>query len=268
MNYTENKMKRLIFFIIACPILSAVALAQMPDPAKYHLIYGNRDGSPLLAQLGAIIEVPIWGATDPTPGNTDTVMYMMNPLDADARYVTQRNGGFGETVCDTFLAPVGNSQTHARFGFGNAQCGFFTGGDTVLIATFRMRVSNDISLIGQTVCPFTSGDIGIWGMQDGVRNVIPTQTYGCLYFVSLCDYLSGDFNNDGAFNGVDIVYGINCLKGLSPIPEVTCDCQPVGHVWINGDINGDCAANGLDIVYGINYLKGMGPAPRRCPACP
>ncbi len=52
-------------FAKAAAILLAIqgfCLAQ--DPANFHLIYGNRDGSPIDAALGSVIDVPAWGGSD------------------------------------------------------------------------------------------------------------------------------------------------------------------------------------------------------------
>ncbi len=158
--------------------------ATAQDPADYHIILGNRDGSPMPIALGAQIEVPIWGATDPEGG--DTISWMIDPLDANSAVIISRDGGFGATVCDTFLAPAGSLQTHVRYA-DEMSCLFCTGGDTVLIGTFRMTVTNNPNYIGQTVCPFTIGVEPpngrlLWGFLGGVQSVVPTATLGCLHF--------------------------------------------------------------------------------------
>lgn len=80
-----------------------------------------------------------------------------------------------------------------------------------------------------------------------------------------CVYITGDANGNGAFNGIDVTYGVSYFKGGQP-PPYTCYCD--GHTWfVAGDTNGDCVYNGLDITYGVSYFKG-GPAIHPCPACP
>jgi len=81
-----------------------------------------------------------------------------------------------------------------------------------------------------------------------------------------CDYVLGDINGNGAANGLDIVYGVNYLKGSIP-PPVSCDCPPHGMLYAAGDVNGSCSLNGLDITYFVNYLKG-GELVRSCDDCP
>ncbi len=174
-------MRRLIIFAVAFAWLPIKVTAQ--DPADYHIIFGNRDGSPITVPIGAQIEVPIWGSTDPEGG--DTVAWMNDPLEANSAVIISRDGGFGATVCDTFLAPIGSLQTHMRFA-DEGSCLFNTGGDTVLIGTFRMTVTNNPNYIGQIVCPFTIGydprNGGLlWSFLDGIRSVVPTVTLGCLH---------------------------------------------------------------------------------------
>jgi hypothetical protein len=60
----------------------------------------------------------------------------------------------------------------------------------------------------------------------------------------------GDANGSYDVNGLDVVYLLNYLKGIGPMPD------PL----LSGDVNGSCQVNGLDVIYLVNYLKG-GPAP-------
>jgi hypothetical protein len=64
---------------------------------------------------------------------------------------------------------------------------------------------------------------------------------------------TGDANNSGIVNGIDVVFMVSYLRGGPPIPEPS----------ERGDANGDCTVNGLDVVYMVNYLKGQGPGPVR-----
>jgi hypothetical protein len=81
-----------------------------------------------------------------------------------------------------------------------------------------------------------------------------------------CVYVTGDVNNSGIFNGLDVTYGVNFFKG-GPAPLYSCECTP-GNIWyVAGDINNSCTYNGLDITFGVSYLKG-GPDPLACEDCP
>ena len=80
-----------------------------------------------------------------------------------------------------------------------------------------------------------------------------------------CAYLPGDVNNNGAFNGIDVTYGVSYFKG-GLVPPYACECN--GSTWyVAGDVNNSCVFNGIDITYMVGYFKG-GPAPIPCAQCP
>jgi len=84
--------------------------------------------------------------------------------------------------------------------------------------------------------------------------------------ISLCDYIVGDINDSGNYDGLDIIYGVNYFKG-GDLPPYECECTE-GSIWyVAGDVNGNCQYNGLDITFGVNYFKG-GAEPIPCPDCP
>ena len=81
-----------------------------------------------------------------------------------------------------------------------------------------------------------------------------------------CDYVIGDANGNGSFNGLDVVYSVSYFKG-GPVPPYSCECT-AGQTWyVAGDVNNSCNFNGLDVSYMVSYLKG-GPAPHPCANCP
>jgi plastocyanin len=81
-----------------------------------------------------------------------------------------------------------------------------------------------------------------------------------------CDYVVGDVNNSGGYNGLDVTYGVNYFKG-GPPPPYECECTTGNSWFVAGDVNASCSYNGLDVTYGVSYLKG-GPAPQPCADCP
>jgi hypothetical protein len=80
-----------------------------------------------------------------------------------------------------------------------------------------------------------------------------------------CDYVTGDVNGSGSYNGLDITYGVNFFKGGS-LP-LCAECPPCAGFHYCGDVNASCSYNGLDITYGVNYFKG-GAGPLPCGDCP
>jgi predicted extracellular nuclease len=83
-----------------------------------------------------------------------------------------------------------------------------------------------------------------------------------------CEYVVGDANGNGTFNGLDVTYSVAYFKG-GPPPPYECECpEGSGNIWyVAGDVNGSCSYNGLDVTYMVAYFKG-GPGPRPCPDCP
>jgi len=80
-----------------------------------------------------------------------------------------------------------------------------------------------------------------------------------------CDYVVGNVNGSGNYNGLDITWGVNFFKGGSD--PICPDCPPCNSWHFCGDVNGSCSYNGLDITWGVNYFKG-GLSPIPCPDCP
>jgi hypothetical protein len=85
---------------------------------------------------------------------------------------------------------------------------------------------------------------------------------------NVCDAVPGDANGSGVFNGIDVTFSVNYLKGIGPIPPDTCTCPPWGSIRAAADANGSCAFNGIDVTYSVNYLKGLGGPPILCRDCP
>ncbi|HBZ01182.1 MAG TPA: hypothetical protein DEO84_07675 [candidate division Zixibacteria bacterium] len=199
-------MKKLLLLALAACIPFGIAMAQ--DPANFHAVYGNTDGSPISVGLDRDVDIPIWMSTDPTPGNPDTVSSMHMALMSDDLIITGRLGGaFVPAIAGhwddiSFLAvddhttdpavPVG---FHSQSIFGvayltdppDAAYWIYTLGAWYQLGTYKVHTANDPALIGTTPCPFSQGHNTAngspwWGMADGVRSVAPTTSYGCLYF--------------------------------------------------------------------------------------
>lgn len=216
-------MKKLLLLALAACIPFSMAVAQ--DPANFHVLYGNPDGSPMSVGLDRDIDVPIWYSTDPTPGNPDSVTFTHTALKTDeliATFMARQTGpNPGDTTFGYFvgqaagwddisfrplnnngndpLIPVGFS-SRSILGFAYLQDPrspenfIYTLGGNVLVGYYFMHTASDPALIGTTQCPFSAGHnpangFDTWGFQDGVRGVVPTGVYGCLYFSPNADPL-------------------------------------------------------------------------------
>lgn len=86
-------------------------------------------------------------------------------------------------------------------------------------------------------------------------------------FLQNCDYVPGDANDDGVWNGYDITFLIAWLKG-GPPPPYTCECRPGWIWWPAVDVNCSCSFNGLEITYILAHFKYGGGQACPCPDCP
>jgi hypothetical protein len=102
---------------------------------------------------------------------------------------------------------------------------------------------------------------------NGITIAPSDTTHLDMILASGCFYVPGDINGNGVANGLDVVYGVNYLKG-GPVPPSRCDCSPHGMIYTAADVNGNCAFNGVDITYFVRFLKGQVPLLLDCPDCP
>jgi hypothetical protein len=230
-------MKMLSFIIVLIMFPGIFAVAQTPC---YFIFYGNTDGSTIDVHLDSEIRLNVWAATPAIgsgcedlngDGVVDSMIFMYTPLASNDSFIVSRDGGEVfyplNPSCDGFMDIIPNSPpgytTQALFRVGGGpQCvPFNTNGVTLHVADFFMRTSDDVSLIGQTVCPFTGGSSPahgglLWGFQDGSTPIVPAESFSCIYFV---DYLPGDANGSGFVNGVDVIYLVAYFKGYGPPPD-------------------------------------------------
>jgi hypothetical protein len=267
-------------------------------PRDFFIIYGNRDGSVMPVHNNQLLEIPVWGGT-PYGNVIDSIGFMHIPLASDDNFISQRLGGtFPDTLVgrwdDRSFMAIDNHNTTPEIpeGYSNQsilgfayitpprdeQNFFITNGDTVLIAVYRMRVTSDSSIIGDTIQPFITGfnnaNGGLnWGDQGTLTNWIPRVSFPRLYIQSLaewgCHYTPGDLNGNGVANGIDVSYAVSYLKGAC-IPPIDCNppCTELSDPFYAAlDVNGSCTVNGIDITYLVSYFKG-GASLTYCHACP
>jgi len=265
---------------------------------NFFIIYGNKDGSIMPVHNNQLLEIPVWGGT-PLGDIMDTIGFMHIPLATDDNVISQRLGGyFPDTLLGrwddiTFLSIDNHSTTpeipegysnQSILGFANLtpprdeQNFLNTNGDTVLLATYRMRVTSDTTIIGDTLHPFITGynhyNGGLyWGDANVLQGWVPRASFPTLYIQSLaewgCHYIPGDVNWNGVANGIDVTYAVSYLKG-APHPPVDCNppcTEQPDPFYAAMDVNGSCSVNGIDITYFVSYLKGGAPF-TYCHSCP
>ncbi|UCE66733.1 MAG: carboxypeptidase regulatory-like domain-containing protein, partial [Candidatus Zixiibacteriota bacterium] len=180
----------------------------------YMMFVGNRDGSPIPALIGGRLDIPVWGATE--SGNTeDSVVFMHIPVASFDSAITARQGGyFPDTLVGLwdyvhFEPPDLNQPkpfwtSQSMLGFAeissptNPQNYLVTDGDTVLICTFVMQVTDDVSFQDDTISILREGysprnEVLLWGLSDGITPIFPTSFYSSVYFLSQSQvgYISG-----------------------------------------------------------------------------
>lgn len=279
-SYLENWLYDVIVAVNETLVLDTVYLS--PIDSEVVVWYGNPDLSPVTAPIGDTILVDVWVRSEPYVG------FIHLPLGTDDQYIidhhSETEGIFYYPLSDwddvrflppNVLAPGWHNQSllgfYDIFGGPNPplQCL-----EPTRIASFAFEVSDDTSLIGNTVVCLVEGyhpanGEPLFGDINGVDPYYPYQLFSPFHFVdsvSGCEYVVGDANNDSTYNGMDITYGAIYFKG-GPAPPYSCECTP-GNIWhVSGDVNGNCIYNGVDITYGVAYFKG-GPDPIPCPDCP
>ena len=129
-----------------------------------------------------------------------------------------------------------------------------SGGGEMASASFSVNGSIGQPIVGRSSSASYIVESGFWV---GAGGVAP------------CDYVTGDVNGSGSYNGLDITYGVNYFKGGSDpfCPIGSCGIPPCDAFFYCGDVNASCSYNGLDITYGVNYFKG-GSGPMPCGDCP
>jgi hypothetical protein len=143
-------------------------------------------------------------------------------------------------------------------------------GDNEIILQYNQASINNIGSVG--ICsPDRRDGVGYLFNDNYPEAAAPIANGRAIKFTTgarpPCAYLPGDINNNGAANGIDIVYGVNYFKGGNA-PPYDCDCPPHGRIFVGGDVNGSCDFNGIDITYFVRFLRGQVPALQYCFDCP
>ncbi|UCC79996.1 MAG: hypothetical protein JSW64_01170 [Candidatus Zixiibacteriota bacterium] len=129
----------------------------------------------------------------------------------------------------------------------------------------KIRVPTTVNDSGMVIAAWDDGRLDPNG-DIYLQNINADGSLGPPSGSSGCEYVVGDVNNSGAYNGLDITYGVAFFKG-GAAPPYQCECTPGNFWYVAGDVNNSCSFNGLDITYGVAYFKG-GADPIPCDDCP
>jgi hypothetical protein len=160
------------------------------------LIIGNLNGSVIPAALNQEIILPVWIKTD------DSLTFFHTPLASDNDYIVLRLGGdlfeplsLWDEI--SFLQPNSNSPSpgftsQSILGFAylfdprDPQNFLYTDYQWWHVADYHMLTTDDSSALGDTIClieGFNPANGGLlWGIPDGVTQIIPAAKYPCIYF--------------------------------------------------------------------------------------
>ena len=177
--------------------LFSFAPANAQDPGvPDSMIFGNFDGTPILAGLNVDIVVPIYIKTD------DSVNFAHIPMATDDNYIASRNGGVEYEPLSlwddaSFLNPNFDSPTvgftsQSILGFAylfdprDPQNFFMTNGEWWYIADFHLTTTDNIAVLGDTMQLIegfnpANGEL-ILGLSDGSTEIDPEVVWGSIYF--------------------------------------------------------------------------------------
>jgi hypothetical protein len=254
---------------------------QMPDT----IIIGNLDLTPMVAEPGDTVEMPVWVKND------EHVPALNIALAADDGFISQWLGGtlqfplsdwddcgFTEPNPDQNL-PGYTTQSVQGYSdtYGEPNPNLNTDGEYLQVATVKFIVSENIALTEDTIqiVPGTNERAGGTAFSDtlGENEWPPVMGGGFLLVIIIgpCDYVIGDINGNGVGNQVDITYAISYFRDGGPTPIDSCDCTPdvpSYPFYAAGDVNGNCQFFGNDITYFVNYYHGLNDGLLYCDDCP
>jgi hypothetical protein len=283
-------LKGLVENIICCPNCPPSSLAPSDGNtqrmasdigAPDSIIIGNLDRSPIRASPGDTVNLPIWVKNDEAVSSVSIAMATDNQL------ISQRLGGnlmYPLTSWDdcSFYTPAANTPapgftSQSITGWndlgGGANPFLNTNGAYTQIGEFAMVIDPNQSNIGDTarMSVGIQPRIGEPAFADSSGsdewNIVPV--FSVVVIVNGgCNYIPGDANGNGIFNGIDVGWMVNYFKVTGPPPPDTCYCPPHGVIFDAADANGNCAFNGIDVSYEVNYFKGIGGPPIYCIDCP
>ncbi len=158
------------------------------------LVFGNLDGSVILASLNSDVVISVWVKTD------DSVAFIHIPLGTDDDYIDTRLGGqfFAPlTSWDdiSFLAPNYDYPTtgissQSILGWSDLYGGpnpyLHTNYAWVRVAEFRLHTTSDVNILGDTTATFPGANPQngtlVFSDASGTYNWVPATIYARLYF--------------------------------------------------------------------------------------
>lgn len=185
--------RKISWVVLLLFFLGGIVSAQDPDDPD-SIIFGNLDGSIILAALDSDILIPVWVKTD------DSVAFIHIPLGTDNDYIISRDGGnlyYPLTDWDdcTFRPPdidypIEGVSSQSILGwadlFGGPNPYMHTGYEWIMVAEYAMHTTSNFEVLGDTTDLFPganpqNGTLS-FGDETGMLSWVPEAIYGQLYF--------------------------------------------------------------------------------------
>ena len=245
---SRSEAKRVAFAAFGGALLFLLGLAPLAlgqDPGiQDSIIFGNFDGTPILAGLNSQIVVPVYLRTD------DSVIFVHVPLATDNNYVATRNGvqffpplSLWDDI--SYLNPDQNSPiqgytSQSFLGFAymqdpvDPQNFLYTGNQWWHIANYRLTTTGDISVLGDTtyfaqgINP-QNGQI-LMGLTD-FSEVHPAAIFGSLYFPPNNPpvFLSPDTGTTAVNEQFGACFTVDVADADSDVMALTVDFGPTDY---------------------------------------
>jgi hypothetical protein len=244
-NRGETKMARTIVFgLLVLALAGGVCFAQDPlQPDS--IVFGNLDGSLMLASLNSDLVIPVWVKTD------DSVAFIHCPLATENEYIVSRNGGVLYAPLNawddcSFIDPDINypsagltSQSILGWSdlYGQPNPVLLTDYMWVKVAEFRIHTTSDPSVLGDTteLLPGANPRNGglIFSDATGTLNWAPIAQYAKIYFPTNDppEFTSPAAGTYEANRGFAVSYTVDCTDSNNDPLILTVDFSDPSYTW-------------------------------------
>jgi hypothetical protein len=262
------------------PYFCKLFFAEDPNQPKINIWYGRTDGGAIAGKIGENLNVDVYASTTPSIYVSDLHLC----LGAQNQYVDSLIGAVPEIDFDSTWTGVQQNSPPNPAGWSSLSFEAFTGetepllhsGQPIKIGSFQIKLPNDSSLLYDTIYCLAAGINSSKGRsyaRDSLGYEVGLyEHFSPIFFHYMrpetCDYVAGDFNNDGVNGGGDVMYGVRFFKGLTALPDFRCYNDSTCTIFYSpGDATGNCQIQANDITRLVAYFKGLA-ALSHCPWTP
>jgi hypothetical protein len=252
------------------PYFCKLIFIEPPGMPKVSIWYGNPNGAPVAGIIGQEMDIDVYASTTPTLYVADLHLC----LGANNNYIDSLLGFSPNIALDSLW--MGQQQNFPPNDSGWSSLSFeaLTGeaqplihsGQAIKIGSFRIKLPNDPGLLYDTVNCLGAGINSTLGQSyanDSIGGSLALfEHFSPIFFHYMqpetCDYVAGDFNNDGVTSGGDVMYGVRFFKSLTELPSFRCyNDSSCTMYYALGDATGNCQIQANDITRLVAYFKGL-----------